>query len=452
MSLERSVGMQEDRLLACVHCGFCLPACPTYTRLGDEADSPRGRLHLMRAVAEGRLDAASGAFQEHIDRCLGCRACETVCPSGVEYGLLLEEARATATEARKPGVLTRALPWLFAADGPRRVALLLGRAFRATGLPRLLARTLPRRGVLGPLGFGMAMLAASGPPRLPGGRGSSPPEPAGAAPSSGRPEERAAPEGGAAAPSPPRPVVLLEGCVQAGLFGRVNDASRRVLEANGARVLPTPGQGCCGALHAHSGDLEGARRLARRNIMAFEAQGDVPVVVNAAGCGAAMKEYGHLLAGDPEWSERGRRFAARVKDLSEFLVEGGVRSGGVLPLSVTWDAPCHLLHAQRISDPPLALLRAIPELRVIPLRNSEECCGGAGIYGITHPDLAGRIGSDKVEAVRTTGAALVATANPGCMMQIGAGLLRDGLETGVVHPIELLDESYRRGGVYRGGL
>lgn len=442
MSLTRAVASQEDRLLACVHCGFCLPACPTYIRLGDEADSPRGRLHLMRAVAEGRLDAASGAFQEHIDRCLGCRACETVCPSGVEYGMLLEEARAWAAEVSPPAPLARALPALFGSRLPRLLALALARILRGSGLPRLLARILPRRGALGSASFGMAMLAASAPAEAL--RGLRAP-PAQAAPGTGRGEGGGFPVGAA-----PRRVGLLEGCVQAGLFSRVNEATRRVLAANGAVVVDAPGQGCCGALHAHSGDLEGARRLARRNIEAFEAAGEMPVVVNAAGCGAAMKEYGHLLSPDPEWGGRAARFSSRVRDISEYLVSFSLRAGGGLPLSVAWDAPCHLLHAQGVADPPLAILRSIPDLRLVPLRGASECCGGAGIYAITHPELGGSIGGDKVSAVRESGAALLATANPGCMMQIGAGLLSEGVEVGVVHPVELLDESYVRGGVYGG--
>lgn len=423
-----------------MHCGFCLPACPTYVRLGDEADSPRGRIHLMRAVVEGRLDAASDAFQDHIDRCLGCRACETVCPSGVEYGLLLEEARSVAAEARGGAAfLARLLPALFGSAALRKPLLLAARLFRATGIPRLLVRLLPRSGVLAPAAFGMAMLAASAPARIPGGAAV---------------RKRGAPGVPVATDHPPVPargrVALLDGCVQAGLYRRVNEATRRVLEVNGATPVDVPGQGCCGALHAHSGDLEGARRLARRNVEAFEAMGDAPVLVNAAGCGAAMKEYGHLLEGDPEWRERAATFSARVKDVTEFLAAAPIRRGGALPMVVTWDAPCHLLHAQRVADPPLAVLRAIPELEVAPLTGSSECCGGAGIYGITHPELGGRIGGDKVSAVRETGAALVATANPGCMMQIGAGLLVEGSGVGTVHPVELLDESYRRGGLHRG--
>lgn len=464
MNLEHGMAAQEERLLACVHCGFCLPSCPTYTRLGDEADSPRGRLHLMRAVAEGRLDAASDAFQDHIDRCLGCRACESVCPSGVEYGQLLELARERAVAARPASLPTRALPAAFASPVLAGGGLLAGRLLRWTGLPRLLARSLPEQGWLGSARFAMAMLAASAPSgRLraalgvrgreqgpAGGAGQGKPQPVGVVHQGAGHPTGLRPTGVAGAGAPPRAVGVLQGCVQAGLFARVNSATERVLKANGATTVPVPGQGCCGALHAHSGDLEGARRLARLNIAAFEAAGVERIVVNAAGCGAAMKEYGQLLEGDPRWRDRARGFAGKVRDVSEILMEAPVRTGGHLPLSVTWDAPCHLLHAQRVADPPLRLLGAIPGLRLVPLRGSEECCGGAGIYALTHRELGGRIGGDKVAAVRETGAELVATANPGCMMQIGAGLLVEGSGVEVVHPVELLDASYQVGGIYRG--
>lgn len=449
MSLESLVKTQEDRLLACVHCGFCLPACPTYTRLGDEADSPRGRLHLMRAVAEGRLDAASDAFQVHLDRCLGCRACETVCPSGVEYGLLLEQARARATAARRPPRSVRILPAVFGSGRPVQLLLALARLLRWTGIPRTVARTLPPWGPLASVRMGMAMLAASAPSRRlaeirKGGRrgGGEDQREGGASASS--------PSGGSSSTPRPAPVGVLEGCVQAGLFGRVNRATRRVLAAAGIPVAEVPGQGCCGALHAHSGDLEGARRLARRNIACFEAAGAKGVVVNAAGCGAAMREYGHLLAEDPRWADRAARFSAGVRDVSEVLAGAPLPAGGPVDATATWDAPCHLLHAQRVADPPLQLLRQIPALRLVPLRGAEECCGGAGIYGITHPELGGRIGREKVAAVLETGAELVVTGNPGCMMQIGGGLILEGSRVEAVHLVELLELSLEQGGVAGG--
>jgi glycolate oxidase iron-sulfur subunit len=241
---------------------------------------------------------------------------------------------------------------------------------------------------------------------------------------------------------------MLRGCVQDGLLGRVNRATVRVLEANGFQLVEVPGQGCCGAIHAHTGDLEGARELARKNIRAFEALDLDFVAVNAAGCGASMKEYSHLLAEDPEYGERAQALASRVRDVSELLGKPGLLQGGQLPLRVTYDAPCHLLHAQRVSEEPRNILDSIPGLELVPLKGHDECCGGAGIYGITHPELGGRISQDKVRAILDTGAQVVVTGNPGCMMQIGAGLEMSGARLDVAHPLELLDESYRRGGLY----
>ncbi|MBM4183367.1 MAG: 4Fe-4S dicluster domain-containing protein [Gemmatimonadetes bacterium] len=430
--LAEALEAQRERLLPCVHCGFCLPACPTYNRLGDENDSPRGRLHLMKAVVEGRLDAASDAFRTHIDRCLGCRACEPVCPSGVEYGTLLELARHVAAERRPQGFLTRALLLVMASRPLRALFFLGGRVLRGSGLAAVGARVLPDVGPLRSARFGLAMLAATAAATTLAAKG----------------------ERSAAAPShdPPRgarrQVALLTGCVQEGLYGRVNDATRRTLEANGFDVVEVSGQDCCGALHAHGGDLERARALARANIDAFIAAGVELVVVNAAGCGAAMKEYATLLGHDSAYVARARDCAGRVRDVTELLAEVGPRRGAPVACSVAYDHPCHLLHAQRISQPPLRVLGAVPGVEVRVVANAEECCGGAGIYGITHPDLGGRIGRDKVAAVRGVGADLAATPNPGCMMQIGAGLVLEGARERVVHPVELLDESYRRAGYY----
>lgn len=239
-------------------------------------------------------------------------------------------------------------------------------------------------------------------------------------------------------------MVNLEGCIQEGLFGRVNAATREVLEANGIRVRPWGGQRCCGALHAHAGDLEGARRLARANVASFAETGAEGVCVNAAGCGAALKGYGALLRDDPRYAEAARDFSARVRDATELLAAAGPRPGAPLRTRVAYDPPCHLLHAQGVDAPVRRVLGAIPGLEVVEVERGEECCGGAGIYGITHPRLGGDIGGDKVAAVRATGAPLVASGNPGCMMQIGAGLLREGSPVRAVHPVELLAESYRR--------
>ena len=239
------------------------------------------------------------------------------------------------------------------------------------------------------------------------------------------------------------------GCVQAGLYQHVNSATVRTLAANGYEIVAVEGQDCCGALHAHGGDLEGARALARRNIEAFEAARVDFVAVNAAGCGAAMKDYGSLFELDPGYRDRAAAFAGRVRDATELLSQVGPRPGAPVPCSLAYDHPCHLIHGQGISRAPLDVLAAIPQVEVRIVANADECCGGAGIYGMTHPELGGRIGRDKVEAIRREKADAACTPNPGCMMQIGAGLRLEGGSEGVVHPVELLDESYERAGYYR---
>jgi len=439
--LLRELEKQEEKLFNCVRCGFCLPACPTYTRSGDEADSPRGRLYFMRAVVEGRIEPGSATLNHHLDRCLGCRACESVCPSGVEFGHLLEGAREVMAGAVPPKLQSRLLPRVMASPTLLPPLMFLARTLRATGLPGVAAQRLPGRGLLGQARLGMGMIAATAPPEaLNGGRGRGSARPLAVGGPQG--SQRSEPLGGNARTG------MLTGCVQDGLLGRVNRATARVLEVNGFQVVEVSGQGCCGAIHTHTGDLEGARELARQNIRAFEAMELDFIAVNAAGCGAAMKEYSHLLAEDPGFRERAQAVASRVRDVSELLGRVGLLQGGVLPLKVTYDAPCHLLHAQRVAEEPLILLNAIRGLELVPLKGHDECCGGAGIYGITHPEVGGRISEDKVQAILDTGAQLVATGNPGCMMQIGAGLMMAGAPVDVVHPIELLDESYRRGGLY----
>jgi glycolate oxidase iron-sulfur subunit len=433
---------QEEKLLNCVHCGFCLPLCPTYSRLGDEADSPRGRLHFMRAVVDGRLDPSSKVFNHHLDRCLGCRACESVCPSGVEYGHLLEGAREVTARSHPKRFLDRVLPMVMARRSLLSPVMALTRALRGTGLPEITIRRFPADGLLGQLRLGLGMVAATASPELLDGRRREVRLPR-------RPyrEKSAVPPLSSTLGKGSATAVLL-GCVQEGLLSRVNRATKRVLEANGFRVVQLPKQGCCGAIHAHTGDLEGARALARANLSIFEDAGVEVVAVNAAGCGATMKEYGHLLAQDPEYGERGRAFSEKVKDISELLGRPGLRRGGRLCCTVAYDAPCHLLHAQGVSTEPEFLLDAIPGLVRLPLAKHDECCGGAGVYGITHPELGGAIGKDKVLAILETGADVVATGNPGCMMQIGAGLRIEGARVDVVHPVELLDLSYRIGGIY----
>ena len=439
--------------MPCVHCGFCLPACPTYVRLGDENDSPRGRLYLMQAVVEGRLSPESEAFQTHIDRCLGCRACEPVCPSSVAYGVLLEAARETVFRARKRPDVVGMLLSVFSSRAWTTWSMRLARVVRDLGLAGLAARWIPGNRLFRPVRFGLAMLEASREQQFPGGASSG-----SGAPGASRvgTSEAGTPEGGTSNGAPRRAagdrgrVAILRGCVQAGLFARVNDATERVLRANGYEVIEVRGQGCCGALHTHAGDAAGARELARANVQALASTEVDFVAVNAAGCGAALKEYRHLLEADAEYGQTAAALSASTRDISELLAGETLRVGAPLPARVTYDAACHLCHAQGLREEPKALLEAIPELVLLPLQDEEECCGGAGIYGITHAELGGDIGGDKVSAVLATGAEIVATGNPGCMMQIGAGLLLEGSDVAARHPVELLDESYRRAGFYDG--
>ena len=396
---------------ACVHCGFCLQSCPTYLTLEDENDSPRGRILLMRSVLEGTLALDDESLHTHIDRCLGCRACETVCPSGVPYGHLLEATRATMARERPLPFVARLILSVFARPALLRIAMASSRFARATRLPRLFSR------LSGRLGFALAMLASTERPLR------------------ARPY-RAAGDGRRGR------VALLLGCVMEGLFTETNRATERTLVVNGYEMVSAPRQRCCGALHAHAGDLDGARALARANIAAFEQSDADFVCSNAAGCGAMMKEYKHLLANDSSWAERANRLSARVRDVSELLVAAGPQAGAPLSERVTYDAPCHLLHAQRIADPPIAMLRAIPRLTLVPLEGAEHCCGAAGIYNLIEPDTSNRVLSPKLRNIEATGADLVATGNPGCLMQIGAGLRRNALRARTVHPVDLLDASY----------
>ncbi len=401
----------------CVHCGFCLPACPTYDVTFDEADSPRGRIVLMRALARGELPATDPDLARHLDRCLGCRGCESVCPAGVIYGPALEAARARLARARGLPVVVRLALWVLARPGRQRVAWLASRLLRSTGIPRALARrgTSRWRSLLG-------MLAATAPEGAAGHSGTG------------------APRHGATGNT----AVLLRGCVMDGLFGHVHAATEIALEANDVRVVDAPNQVCCGALAAHAGADDLARDLARRNVAAFEAAPEAAIVVNSAGCGAMMKAYGDWLAGEPAWADRARAVAARVRDASEALAERGPRPGTrPVPLRVAYDAPCHLLHAQRVAEPPRVLLAAVPGLTVVPLDGADRCCGSAGLFALVEPAMARDVLAAKLDAIARSGADVVATGNPGCQMHIGAGLLARGLDVAVRHPVELLAWSYR---------
>jgi len=412
----------------CVHCGFCLPACPTYLLWGEEMDSPRGRIHLIKQGLEG--EPLSAALVAHVDRCLGCLACVSACPSGVRYDTLVERTRQQIERRYDRPVRDRMLrAAIFALfPYPRRLRLLRGplRAYQASGLRRLVGRTdLLRR--LSPTLATLESLA----PRVT--RASRPPE---RVPAYGR--RRAV-------------VGMLTGCVQHAFFPGVNAATARVLAAEGCEVVINPTrQGCCGALSVHTGREAEARRFARRLIDAFADAGVDYVVVNAAGCGSTMKEYGDLLADDPAYADRAAAFAARVRDLSELLVElGPVARRHPLPVSVAYHDACHLAHGQGIRDQPRELLRAIPELELREIADPEICCGSAGVWNLLNPEPAARLGERKARDVRATGARLLVTANPGCLLQIAAALPRvSGVvpERGLAlaHTAQVLDASIRR--------
>jgi glycolate oxidase iron-sulfur subunit len=372
----------------------------------------------MRGLVEGRLGMTS-TFTSHIDLCLGCRGCESVCPSGVPYGQLLEAARAEIVSGTKASMMTRllhaVLKHVFARPLLLKALLAATRWLRNTGLPELAVRS----GFGSKWKFALALLASSR-SRIQ----------TSTLQRTERIVERAS-------------VSLLRGCVMEGLFDSVNRATERVLEQNGYKLIDAKEQVCCGALHAHAGILETARELARRNIDAFIASGCELIVVNSAGCGAAMKEYGHLLGNDHEYSERAREFSSRVLDVLELLAHGGMTNpSGGFSHSVAYDAPCHLIHAQRVINEPLEVLKQIPGIRLVPLAGFETCCGGAGVYNVQHPELSNQVLSDKIETIRSSGVEFVVTPNPGCIMQIGAGMLVSGLDVKVAHPIELLDAAY----------
>lgn len=405
----------------CVHCGFCLPACPTYLVTGDEGHSPRGRIVLMRALERGEMSPTDAALNDHLDACLGCRGCEPVCPSGVGYGRGLEAAREQLFTERGVSSLARLVLGVFRHRMIWRPLFTLSRALRATRLPALLAGNDRLR-------FGMGMLAASAEMRERlewTEHSSSPPSPSPSSPSS---------------PT----VALFRGCVMDTLFNHVHRATKRTLEANGYRVIEVESQACCGALHEHAGDRVAARALAETNLALFTGKADF-VVVNSAGCGALLKDYGHLLG-----SEAAAQFSATVRDVSELLADRGPRRGAALELDVSYDAPCHLQHAQKVQEAPLALLQAIPGLRLRLLPGSDRCCGSAGIYSLLRPGMARAVLEQKIAGLQSADPrpALVLTGNPGCLMQIGAGLRAANIPIGVAHPVELLDLSYSEAGYY----
>jgi glycolate dehydrogenase iron-sulfur subunit len=411
-AFDREEPPDWEGILDCVHCGICLPQCPTYRVLGQEMDSPRGRIYLMRAATEGRIGLTEN-FVLHMDRCLGCRACETACPAGVPFGQLIEETRGQI-ERRVPRPLgRRLLGRLLLGVLPQRRrlerVLVLTGLYQRSGLQWLVRRS----GVLRrfPRLSAMERLLPA-PLAERGGR-----LPAETHPASG-------PHRGT--------VAVFEGCVQALLFPEVNRATVALLARAGYRVVVPAGQGCCGALHLHWGDRASGRALARSNLGAF-ADADW-IVTNAAGCGAALRDYGHLLGGDLQ----APALAGRVRDVTELLAEHLPGPRQPLDLTVTYHEPCHLAHAQRVREAPRTLLRAIPGLRVAELAESDLCCGSAGVYNLMEPELAGRLLARKLDRIAATGADVVATGNPGCLLQLRRGLADRGLAVRAHHPVELL--------------
>lgn len=422
-----------DRLAQCIQCGLCLPSCPTFELTPLERANPRGRIRLMRAVESGSMAIDDPAFAEAMYYCVGCRACETACPAGVEFGRLLEEARALVETAEAPGrppdlprrwLLERVLPY------PRRLRL-GARALRL--YRRTLGRSSRWRLWLSRRWPELAELEALAPPVPPPGRDWR-------LPSSLEPDDVATEGRGS---SPRGTVAVHPGCVQRVLLPEVNADTLHVLAYNAWRVIVPKGFRCCGALHAHQGRSGHARELAKANILAFEDSGAVRLISNAAGCGAFMEEYGDLLSEEPEWADRAARFSGAVRDVTEQLVQEGVRRPRrPFNLSVTYDDPCHLIHGQRVAEAPRMLLGAIPGLELAPLAESTRCCGSAGIYNLTHPEASGRLLRRKVKAIRETGAEMVVTGNPGCLFQIRAGLRAADSPVRVLHPISLLRAAY----------
>lgn len=394
--------------LDCVHCGLCLPHCPTYQETGREASSPRGRIYLMRGVAEGRIPL-DARFAAEMHDCLACRACESACPAGVRYGHLVETARAELDRRGARGWLRRALERLVlrrVIGAPRALHLASAalRLYQRSGMQRMLRRAGLLR-LLPALARADRML-----PEL-----AAPHRPAVVHAASGARRGR---------------VAFFAGCVMPELLGPANAASVEVLVHNGFEVWIPRGQTCCGALHLHSGDPRAAAKLRKRNRSAFQLEGIDAIVTNSAGCGAALKDGQDALA-------------RRVRDISEFLVERGLRAPRArLELRVAYDDPCHLLHGQKIADAPRALLRAIPGLELVDLPGHRDCCGAAGIYNLTHPEMSERLLARKVDALRATGVDAVASGNPGCILQIAAGARAAGLAAQVLHPVELLARAY----------
>jgi glycolate oxidase iron-sulfur subunit len=417
--------LDKKVLKECVHCGLCLDFCPTYRLLGHEADSPRGRIYQVRQVYEGKISPDDLDFREHMYACLDCRACQTACPSGVQYGKIIEAARAVAQPVNtSEKTVGRAILGTVFTRKPLLDAVGLGlRLYQRSGAQNVVRRSgamrlLPARlreleAMLGPAQGGVRRWSA---PHVTPARG------------------------------PVRyRVGCIEGCIMPQLFGDTNAATVRVLAMNGCVVYSPPRQGCCGALQMHTGDRSTARDLARTNIDAFDGLGLDAIIINAAGCGSTLKEYAHLLADDPRYAERAHAFQSLVKDVSEFLAAIElVPPTEPVPVRVTYQDACHLVHGQGIREQPRKLLRQIPGLELVEMKFSDVCCGSAGIYNLTHYDLSMRVLEEKMDNVLATGATTVVASNPGCSMQLAYGARRRGVDLELLHVVDLLDRSYGR--------
>ena len=406
-----------DKSLACIHCGLCLSSCPTYLETGDENDSPRGRIYLMRAVQDGRL-ALGDTVVTHIDRCLGCRACEAVCPSGVQYGNLLEHTRDHLEKHVSRGVFQNflrrvAIEKVFPNRSLMKLALLPARFAKATGAEKILPKFAREALSLIP-----DTVTAGNLPQL---------SPSTASERRGR-------------------VGLIRGCVMDVMFGPTNANTVKLLNAAGYDVVIPPSQGCCGALHAHNGNLAAAQEAARINISAFEKLDLRAIVINAAGCGSTLKEYNHLLAQDAAFAQRAKDFSGKVKDITEFLISDAPDFRSQLkPLSsgrrVTYHDACHLAHAQRITKPPRELVKAIAGNDFVELPESDVCCGSAGTYNLTEPEMAEKLQQRKIENLLRTNADLVVTSNPGCLLQIRAGLRKANSRMDAMHIVDFVADA-----------
>ncbi len=420
MAVDQLPFVSMRDLRTCVHCGFCLPTCPTYQVFGLEADSPRGRIMQIEAAKRGEIPLDDPDLLQHLSLCLACRACETACPSGVQYGRLIEGARASLPPPKLAVSTVRSLVLRGLFPRPRLLDLAgtSMRAYQRLG-PQRVVRAI---GLPGRLGAMESLLPRAQGPVWQGARRTNyPPE--------GKPRLRAA---------------LIRGCVMQQFFARTNEATARVLTENGCAVSAPAAPLCCGALHVHAGDRKTAQAMARRMIDAILPLRPDIIVINAAGCGSTLKEYDHLLADDPAYAGRAREFSERVRDVNEALVALPFRAPRAgLARRVTYQDACHLVHAQRVREQPRIILRSIPSLDFVELRGSDDCCGSAGIYNVTQPDTSMVLLDRKMDAVIETGAEILVTANPGCAIQIGAGIRARGLSMVVAHPVDLLDRAYR---------